>query len=401
MITDHTSLHFASDAKGFVAIVNRGQSRVAYCPVSVLADVLIKRNPEDLYFSLNTFAKLCHSSDCVWQYTAAYVGLDVRQVGLEPEDVLADFKRYLLGSSTVPTPSYVLHSGNGLWLVWLIHPVTRRYRRRWEAVQACFRSIFSLWPTDPNDASKLIRVNGSHNTTARQDVRLEVLTGDRYLLDDLFEYVPEADQTRVQQHEQVAQRRQQRLLQRHAGGERPRNVGQILAARLRDLQQLVELRRGVRGGYRNHLLTIWTSTKYSLCRDSDETMAGALALNEEFTVPLRDSQVRAIVRTCTRHLYRWTTERIIDRLAMTPEECSQMETLRERSVTVTSPLRDKNSRQLRAEETIRRVLAAKDAGGASNRQIARELGISEGTVRRALRRAPEVRNETAHIEVPP
>jgi hypothetical protein len=207
MMADHTSLHFGSDAKGFVAIVNRGQSRVGYCPVSGLADALVKRTPSNLYFSLNTFAKPCHGSDHVWQYSAVYVGLDVRQVGLEPEDVLTDLKRYLLGSPTVPTPSYVLHSGNGLWLVWLIHPVTRRHRRRWEAVQGHFRSIFSLWPTDPNDAAKLIRVGGGYNTTAQRDVRLEVLTGDRYLLDDLFEYVPEADRTRVHQHEQVAQRR--------------------------------------------------------------------------------------------------------------------------------------------------------------------------------------------------
>jgi hypothetical protein len=400
MFTDHVSLHYGPDAKGIVAILNRRQSRVAFCPVSKLAEALSKRAAEDLYFSLNTFARPSHSEDYVWQYSAAYVGLDLRQVGLDPEDVLTDFRRFLFGSATIPSPSYVLYSGNGLWMVWLINPVTRRYRHRWEAVQAHFRSIFGLWPTDPNDASRLIRVEGSLNTIAQRSVRLEVLSARRYDLNDLFAFVPESAQAQVKKREQVAQRRQQRLLQsRAAGKDRPRNVGQMLAARLRDLQRLVALRRDVRSGYRNHLMTIWASSKYALCRDEEETLAEALALNEEFRAPLELSQVRAIVRTCSRRIYHWTTETIIDLLQMTPVECNAMETLVKRSVTVTDPA--PNRRRLQADETARRVLADKEAGGVSNRQIARELGISEGTVRRVLRLTSPVRNESAYIEVTP
>lgn len=395
MYIKHSSLHFGAAAKGFISILDRKRGRATSCPVRELAETLSKNSGEDLYFSFNTFAQPSHCADLVWQYSAVYVGLDLRQVGLDPTDVLTDFKRFYFGSAMMPAPSYVLHSGNGLWLVWLIHPVTRRFRTRWEAVQAHFRSFFSIWPTDPNDAAKFIRVAGSHNSSAKREVELEVLNGRRYELDELFAFISEQDQAKVHNWEKVAIQRRQRLVDKRERSKRPNNVGQMLAARLRDLGRLVELRRHVSNGFRNHLMTIWTSTKFSLCRDVEETLTQALALNEEFRVPLAPSQVKAIVQHVSRRVYRWTTTTIMERLQMTPAECNAMEALTQQHVTVTLTAADRGltKRQLQSQETVERVLAAKALGERSNRQIARDLGISEGTVRRALRIVSEVRNE--------
>lgn len=390
-MNEHASLHFGAGAKGFVAVLNRKQGNPYYCWVEELPQLLAARPKTDLYFTMNTFAQRNTAADNVWQIAAAYVGLDTRLAGIDPEDAFEDLKRYFFGSEVMPMPSYVVLSGNGVWVVWLIDPVTIGSRSDWQRVQDHFRSALTLFNPDPNDASKYIRVAGSTNSSSRSRVRLEVLREQRYTLAELLEYAPEQPQP--------AQKPKKRP--KRTGGIRKATVTksplELLWARISDLRRLAAMRRGQFLHQRNQLLLIYAATIHAAKQDLDDTLTETLRLNERLSQPVAVSQVRAICRTVERHGYAWKTQTIIETLQVTPEEQRKLKTLigpaeaasrRRRRDEQRRRAKGAKDRQLSAEQTRLEIQALKAAEPVSNREIARRLGISEGTVRNALRSVP-------------
>jgi len=391
-MNEHADLHYGAGAKGFVAVLNRKQGNPYYCWVEELPELLAARPKTDLYFTLNTFAQRNTAAENVWQFTATYVGLDTRLAGIDRADALEDMKRFFFGSEVMPVPSYAVLSGNGVWVVWLIDPVTIGSRSDWQRVQDHFRSALTLFNPDPNDASKYIRVAGSTNSSSRSRVRLEVLREQRYTLAELLEYAPERPQP--------AQKPRKRP--KRTGDIRKATVTksplELLWARNSDLRRLVVLRRGEFHHQRNHVLLIYAATVHAAKQDLDDTLTQALHLNERLSQPLAVSQVRAICRTVERHGYSWKTQTIIETLQITAEEQRGMKTLigpaeaasrRRRREEKRRRAKGAKDRQVSAEQTRMEIQAIKAAEPISNREIARRLGVSEGTVRNALRSVPQ------------
>lgn len=386
MMNEHLKLHFGQAAKGYVGIMNRNQGPPMFCRVKELDQILARRSPQDLYFTLNTFARPNHASENVWQHSAVYVGCDTRVKGVDPEDALEEMKRAYFGTRTLPKPSYVILSGNGVWVVWLINPVTMGSRKRWLHVQSHFHEVLWLFGPDKNDASKYIRVAGGTNSTSNSKVRLEVISGKRYTLDSLLRYTPP-----LPAPAQSPQRQQKPPNEDGKPVKRHRKPSLLL--RIRDLETLCDLRRGRLDHCRNHLLTIYASTVYTLTQDENAVLTAVLALNERLSSPLPTSQVRAIARTCIRKRYKWCNETIIERLQMTEAEQRLMRTVmakalakQVRSEQAEAMAKDVHNRFSKARERVQAVQALKAAGVVSNREIARRLGITEGAVRHVLKR---------------
>lgn len=387
---EQVNLHFGDMAKGYVGIMNRHKGPPTFCLVHEVQRVLLRRPSTDLYVSLNTFAKPNHSAENVWQYSAIYVGCDTRQKGLDPDDALEEMKRAYFGTITLPEPSYAILSGNGVWLVWLINPVTAGRRTPWQHVQRHFNDVLWLFGPDPNDAAKYIRVTGSTNSSSGSTVRLEVLSGQRYELDTMLEYAPPLPVP-------ASAPRRERAPSETEPAKRKRKP--LLPLRIGDLETLCSRRHGRLDHCRNYFLTIYASTVYGLTHNEDAVLAATQELNLRVSPPLPNSQVRAIVRTCTKRLYRWTTATIIDRLQISESEQQFMRTLRspelaqrQRADQGSAMAKVARNRFARARERMQAIMALKQQGGTSNREIARRLGITEGTVRHALKQLQAVRN---------
>lgn len=146
------------------------------------------------FVSLNSFAKFNRRASSLWYLHANYIDIDCEKLGLAPEDVLTTLERDYFGK-TLPTPTYVLLSGRGVWLVWTLLP-RRNDRRgrsvqRWKRVQAFFIDTLKAFGADPscNDVTRTCRLAGSVNQKNGADVRLKAYQAEgRYSLTDLLDF---------------------------------------------------------------------------------------------------------------------------------------------------------------------------------------------------------------------
>lgn len=97
------------------------------------------------------------AADRVAFLTAAFADLDCYQNNVEQWEVYAGLE-VLAGTNQIPEPSFVLDSGRGVWVYWIIAdsdarnkplPATDQNKRLWCAVQRAILERFEDWAPDP------------------------------------------------------------------------------------------------------------------------------------------------------------------------------------------------------------------------------------------------------------
>lgn len=180
---------------------------------------------------------------------ANYVDLDYHKsnwAGSTPEQVSEVVRRHL-DDANLPEPSYILFTGRGLLVTWLIHDTNRRALPRWIPVQQTLAAALSQFGADKGalDAARVFRVLGSINSKSGALVRPVWVSGPadnltRYVFEDLArEVLP------VERGELVSLRRER--AKRKAEGQLLRPATRLDAttlweAYLTDLQRLLRHR---------------------------------------------------------------------------------------------------------------------------------------------------------------
>lgn len=193
-------------------------------------------------------------------------------------------------------------------------------------------------------------------------------------------------------------------------------IDKTIRPRLTDLETLIKLRNeaGIGGGYRNNLISIYIPTLVSCGYKNDEVVKEAHRINSLFNKPLKKAEVNDWLNSClkkkeivnadggkgfSRVYYRFYTNTIIDKLQITPEEQEAMKVLcdekikRKRNREKNKDKQNANRREVYKEKTADKRKAKEErnncihelsADGMSVRQIAKQLGVSVGTVSKVL-----------------
>jgi len=251
----------------------------------------------DVYMSVNEFngwrlVRLLRS------LRALYVDVDS---GVSLEELLE-----ALQEKGIPEPSFVVWSGRGLHLYWLLKPIGAHGLPLWQRLQQAVLDALLPLGADPKarDCTRVLRLVGTVNSKNGEMVRGLVLSGRRWLLYELAYEVlgpyAEEEQAPQQERAKVEQRGQVRDLQARAavkGRKASRTLSGSIYARwylvYQDLLMIARHHGQIPTGHRDEWLFLsgvalsWFTQAEALCTEIQNAAS-------TFTSGLRPSEVAKV-----------------------------------------------------------------------------------------------------------
>ena len=274
---------------------------------------------ENIYISLNTFYKPCRRLENIKELNTLFIDLDYYKTGKTKGQILMDLEKNYFNQS-IPTPNYVIDSGRGMYLIWLINSVPSQALPLWKAVQEYLYKQLKCFGADRQalDATRILRVPGSINSKSKTVV--SILDEYDYIY-DLREiqngFLPEL-----------------KPYEKKKG--RPSKINFIFRerslyfGRIQDIIKLCELREYNLKGHREIILFLYRYYLCSFTEDTQKALNDVLELNSMFRQPLRENEVTRATMSAERcyldknKQYKYKNDTLIELLEITEEEQKYM-----------------------------------------------------------------------------
>ena len=269
----------------------------------------------DTYISMNTFYKTYRRIECLKELRACYIDLDIYNTKFTKEQIMMNLEENYYNQS-IPIPNFVMDSGRGLYLIWLINTVPSKALPLWKAIEEYLYKELKEFGADRKalDPTRILRVEGSINS--KSNTKVKILDENDYIY-DLREiqknFLPELQPSKNKKG------RPKKNVYIH----RERSLYQ---ARLNDIVKICELREYDLRGHRELILFLY---RYYLCyftEDTEKALQDTLELNNEFIAPLREKEVISATRSAERvylkqdKQYKYKNETLIELLDITEQE---------------------------------------------------------------------------------
>ncbi|CAI3207566.1 LuxR C-terminal-related transcriptional regulator [Clostridium neonatale] len=320
--SDFDSLLYKKGDKGFIAVFRRGFKGSVYTRCfkesnidQGIKDYFDKNYDSDLYCTLNTFYKPERTMDSLRYLNALYVDIDYYKFNLRKDSVLFFLENDYFNQS-IPTPSLIVDSGRGLYLIWLIERVPSKAFTLWKAMQDYLYNQLKDFGADRGalDAARVLRVIGSYNTKSNSNVSVIEYNDVRYSLKYLKEeYLPNVEKKNKEKREWKGKRV---FLY---------NEFSLYKARLNDLHKLVELRDFDVEGKREIILFLYRYYA-TLCEGEEEAERLTEELNSKFIKPLSANELRS-TRSNYIGKYNYKNSTLVDLLEIEKYEMKDMTTI--------------------------------------------------------------------------
>jgi hypothetical protein len=386
----------------------------------------------DCYCSMNTFfprgREVRRGHEQLKRLNTLYLDLDYYKLGLSRDHVL----RHLCEDHydrTMPRPTFTIDSGRGLYLVWRFSPdEDRNAYPRWKRAMDYLVSVTAEFGVDTACAepSRVLRVPGTVNSRVGKTVEiLDFCPAEYTLRGILTDYDVKKDgggatAKMIRFASDIAKAKgldapdaasfsatRDFIAQNKEGVEYPRNrfsgaktgvENEVLyAGRARDIERLVLSRTGA-DCKREIALFLYRYYCFALTGDEADALEKTLSLNSRLSCPLPPGECAsrtksAVTKQQRGGSYRYTTQKIISDLEITPEEQARLRYLCGAAASAAERRKASNRRHYekrraaqgkipkteqiaaRREETQRL-----DAFGMSPEDIAKTTGVSKRTV---------------------
>ena len=285
--------------------------------------VKLKFDKDNVYITLNTFYKTYRRIEYLKELNALFIDLDTYKTDFTKEQILMNLNENYFGKN-IPTPNFIIDSGRGLYLIWLIKKVPSMALPLWKAVEEYFYRSLKEFGADRQalDATRILRIPGSINSKTHTEVK--IIDNYDYLYDlreIQNEYMPELS-------ENAPIRRGRPKKVKYIYRERS-----LYYARIQDLIKLCELREYNLKGHRELILFLY---RYYLCyftEDIEKSLNDTLELNNMFKQPLREKEVLSSTKSAETVFkdqnkdYKYKNETLINLLEISDEEQKEMKTI--------------------------------------------------------------------------
>ena len=277
---------------------------------------------ENIYITPNTFYKPCRRLENIKELNTLFIDLDYYKTGKTRIQVLMDLEKNYF-NQRIPIPNYVIDSGRGMYLIWLINAVPSQALPLWKAIQDYLYKQLKDFGADRQalDATRILRVPGSINSKSKTVV--SILDEYDYIY-DLREiqngFLPEL-----------------KPYEKKKG--RPKKVNFIFRerslyhARIQDIIKLCELRKYDLKGHRELILFLYRYYLCSFTEDTEKALQDTLELNNTFKKPLNKREVVRATRSAEKcylnnnKQYKYKNETLIELLEITEYEQMYMKTI--------------------------------------------------------------------------
>ena len=283
----------------------------------------LKFDEDNVYITLNTFYKTYRRIECIKELNALFIDLDIYKTGFTKEQILMNLNENYFKQS-MPIPNFIIDSGRGLYLIWLIKKVPSMALPLWKAVEEYFYKTLKEFGADRQalDATRILRVPGSFNSKTHTEVKIIDNYDYLYELREIqSEYMPE-----LSEKAPVRRGRPKKVLFVH----RKRS---LYHARILDIIKLCELRKYDLKGHRELILFLY---RYYLCyftEDTEKSLNDTLELNNMFKHPLSEKEVTRATKSAETVFkdqnkdYKYKNETLINLLEITDEEQKEIQTI--------------------------------------------------------------------------
>ncbi|MDU6474407.1 DNA-binding response regulator [Intestinibacter bartlettii] len=277
---------------------------------------------ENIYITLNTFFKPYRRLECIKELNALFIDLDYYKTKFTKEQIIMNLEENYF-NKIIPATNYILDSGRGLALVWLINKVPSKALPLWKAIEEYLYNQLKEFGADRQalDATRILRVPGSINSKSKTVVSIIDEYDYIYDLREIQkEYLPEL-----------------RPKEKKKG--RPKKINYIYRerslyyARIQDITKLCELRKYDLRGHREIILFLYRYYLCSFTEDVQKALEDVLELNSMFIYPLKENEVIRATRSAEKCYldknkeYKYKNETLIDLLEITEDEEKEMITI--------------------------------------------------------------------------
>lgn len=255
-----------------------------------LAEHLSEYMGEDIYYSQQTFYRPKRSIENIRQLRSLYIDIDCYNMNMKPEWVLGKLELEQF-RQTIPEPNFVIYSGQGLVLIWLLDPIPYKALPLWNAVQKYLLEQLKEVGGDSKaiDAARVFRIAGTKNSKNNKIVHVEYRHDHRYSLRQIqYDYLPELTPPPPQVKKKRG--RKKKIVQLF-------NVYSLHHSRILDITKLVELRNYEVDGYRELICFLYRYWMCCFCNDTEEALRQTLELNSSFSNPLPEKEVRTATKS--------------------------------------------------------------------------------------------------------
>ena len=317
------------NSKGWItrAEINEGSFKQWHYKVNELAEMDYAQ--ENIYLSQNTFYKPCRRIENIKELNCNYIDLDTYNTEFTKDQILMNLNDNYFGKR-IPTPNFIIDSGRGLYLQWLIRPVPYMALPLWKAVEEYLYKELKEFGADRKalDPTRLLRPPGSINSKSKTVVKIiEVNNYIHDLREIQTEYLPEIP--KKEKNKSSAPKKKGR----------PKKVvymfneRSLYLARIKDIVKICELRNYDLEGEREIILFLYRYYLNYFFEDVQKALEDTLELNMMFAKPLAEKEVTKATESAERAYksktkdYKYKNETLIELLQITEEEQKHMTTI--------------------------------------------------------------------------
>ncbi len=304
----------------------------------------------NVYLSANSFYKPFRRIENIRKLNSLYIDLDYYSLenfkNLNAEQIIWQLEKDYF-KEKVPEANFIVLTGRGIAIYWLIEPVPYKALPLWNAVQKHFLKELKEIGADEKsiDSARVMRLAGSVNQKSSKLSDILVYSENRYGLRQIQEeYLP------------VLTPYVKNPFHR-SKGRNPRVVNfftlySLHYARLRDLVSIQKSRQGlcrneegslVKTGQREFMCFLYRYWSSCYEKDKEKALQNTLEFNKEFNLPLDDAEVIRTTKSAEKAYefwlkdspsgsyrrggYNYKNKTLIDKLNIIDEEMQTLETI--------------------------------------------------------------------------
>ncbi|MPQ33944.1 MarR family transcriptional regulator [Clostridium estertheticum] len=273
---------------------------------------LIGVKDANIYLSPNSFYKPKRRIENIRKLNSLFIDLDYYTLeqykGLSVEQIVWLLEKDYFKKS-VPPPSFIVISGQGIVIYWLIEPVPYMALPLWNAVQKFFLERLKEIGADAKsiDAARVSRLTGTINQKNGQATEILVFNEERYSLRDIQEnYLPELNDY-VKNPGVKKRGRKSKVVKLY-------NLYSLHHARLMDIVEIQNFRKGycrdengelVEKSQRELMCFLYRYWACCFTNDLKKALEDTLEFNRGFICPLPESEVRSQTSQAERAYREW------------------------------------------------------------------------------------------------
>ncbi|MBU3201807.1 Trp family transcriptional regulator (plasmid) [Clostridium estertheticum] len=266
----------------------------------------------NIYLSPNSFYKPKRRIENIRKLNSLFIDLDYYTLeqykGLSVEQIVWLLEKDYFKKS-VPPPSFIVISGQGIVIYWLIEPVPYMALPLWNAVQKFFLEKLKEIGADAKsiDAARVSRLSGTINQKNGQATEILVFNEERYTLRDIQEnYLPELNDY-VKNPSVKKRGRKSKVVKLY-------NLYSLHHARLMDIVEIQNFRKGycrdengelVEKSQRELMCFLYRYWACCFTNDLKKALEDTLEFNKGFICPLPESEVRSQTSQAERAYKEW------------------------------------------------------------------------------------------------